>query len=158
MYKHSACSSAITPSFSSSPSSLHPFPAHVPFLSPSLTHPVFHSLSDLAAILGSNLHAKWWNHTDLHLCPQNTPSPHLNLNRTFKSVSHTLTHTHSHTSAHTVLFKTQTYFPINNACWSHCSRRSRANGRLRGGTRPSKLKKEFTLIKSLFILPNNEEQ
>lgn len=129
MYKHSACSSVITPSFSSS----SPFltlsiccTCSIP-LSPSIFH--LHSVS--MAILSENLHPKWWNHTGIHLCLQNTPSPHLNLNRTFTASSHTHTLIHAHVCTCSS-FKTQTqpYFPINNACWSYCSQRGRESERM----------------------------
>lgn len=67
---------------------------------------------------------------------RHTPVPAEHTLSSFESESHVhiiLTHTLIHLYACTCgSFKTetQTYFPINNACWSYCSQRSRESERM----------------------------
>ena len=125
MYKHNACSPVITPSFSFSLSLshsvhfLHMFHPSLPPLSlsfhPSLLQP---RLKFACKVMQSHRH---------------TPVPAEATFHSFNSESGTRifrTHADTHTHTHHCIYSSQTYFPINNACWPYCSQRSRQGGKM----------------------------
>lgn len=134
MYKHSASSSVITPSFSSSLSLSH----SIHFLH--MSHPSLPPLSfPLSSILTLSLHGllrlkfackvmKSHRRTPVP-CRTHPPLIWIWIAHSHHSHTHWYTHTHTHVCAYST-FKTQTYFPINNACWSYCSQRSRESKRM----------------------------
>ena len=140
MYKHSACSSVITPSFFSS----LPFPSltlsisctfHLPLclhtLTLSLSPSVFHPRSSLCGRPRLKFACK------VMKSHRRTPVPAKHTLSSFE----TLPRARIHNRLHILYFqKTQTYFPINNACWSYRSRRSGESGGVSwgggGGAKP----------------------
>lgn len=127
MYKHSACSSVITPSFSSSFSLSHSI--HFP-------HMFLPSLPPLSPPPSSILTPCSWPYpvkicmqsdeiTQAYTCARRTHPPLIWIWISHSHHSDTRTHVCAYST-----FKTQTYFPINNACWSYCCQRSRENERV----------------------------
>lgn len=126
MYKHSACRSVITPSFPSSLSLSH----SVHFLH--MFHPSLPPLSPPPpSILCLRGHPQFKFACKVMKSHRHTPVPAEHTLPSFKSESHVHNfRTHTDARTHFCTYCTQTYFPINNACWPDCSQRGRQNERM----------------------------